>query len=193
MADFLTRITAPSETPISLAEVKAQIRVDHADEDTYITSLINAATGFVDGLGALGRAMVTQGWSQAEYNPPEKICLRILPAQSLDAVKYYDDANALQTATLADFELVADSDVAYVRPIIGKSWPSTYDRPDGLIVEYTSGHGAAADVPATIKHAMLMLVAHWYQNRETVVFGTPNTIPYGFSDMLTIERGGWYG
>lgn len=193
MSDFLTRIAAPAETPISLAEVKAQIRVDHADEDTYITSLIDAATGFVDAQGVLGRAMVTQGWSQAYQNPPSQVSLHILPAQSLEAVKYYDENNDIQTATLADYELVSEAYCAYVQPVSGKSWPTAYDRPDAVIIEYTAGYGDASDVPAAVKHGMLMLVAHWYQNRETVVFGTPNTLPMGFTDLLNIERGGWYG
>jgi len=35
-------------------------------------------------------------------------------------------------------------------------------------VNYVAGYGAATAVPQTIKQAMLMLIAHWFENREAV-------------------------
>ena len=40
-----TLVTAPSYYPISLAQAKDHLRVDHTDDDGYIQALIAAATG----------------------------------------------------------------------------------------------------------------------------------------------------
>jgi uncharacterized phiE125 gp8 family phage protein len=59
----LTRITAPAATPITLEEAKAQLRVDHEDEDLLIQHYVDAATAWLDGpAGILGRCLVTQNW-----------------------------------------------------------------------------------------------------------------------------------
>ena len=58
------RTVAPSETPVTLADAKAHLRVDHGDEDTLIGALVSAATEYLDGWdGILGRCLVTQTWT----------------------------------------------------------------------------------------------------------------------------------
>jgi hypothetical protein len=48
-------------------------------------------------------------------------------------------------------------------------------------------------VPQTVRHALLMLVAHWYENRETTQEKQMQDLPYGFMEMMNIERNSWYG
>ena len=46
----------------------------------------------------------------------------------------------------------------------------------GIEIQFTAGFGAAAtDVPAPLRQAILLLVAHWYENREPVVAGIAAT------------------
>lgn len=101
----LVRVTAPSALPISVAEAKAQMRVEGNDEDTIIERLINAAVAFVDVQGVLGFAMITQTWGQWVGPNPGTVMLSLGPVQSVSAIKYYDINGTLQTATLADFNV----------------------------------------------------------------------------------------
>ena len=46
-------------------------------------------------------------------------------------------------------------------------------------VAFTAGYGdEASDVPAPIRHALKLLVAHWFEHREPVVIGAaPPEVP----------------
>jgi uncharacterized phiE125 gp8 family phage protein len=191
----LVRVTAPAASPISLAEVKAQMRVEGTDEDTIIQRLIDAAVAYVDVQGVLGRAMITQTWGEwLPSTPPTSVILALGPVQSVSAIKYYDLDGALQTATLADFNVFGTPNRITVSPKTGKAWPIAQMRDDAIKIEYVIGYGAtSAVVPQTIRHALMMLVAHWYEHRETTQEKQMQDLPYGFMEMMNIERGSWYG
>lgn len=194
MTTALVRTSAPSVTPISLAEAKAHCRVDFADDDALISSLIDAAVSFVDAEGLLGRAMVTQSWAQWETQAPGWPRLKIGPFQSLTSVEYYDAAGVLQSATLANFETRLSGDFVICKPIEGQSWPTAQTRHDAIKITYVAGFGdAATDVPQGIRHGLLMLVAHWYENRAVTAEERLSDVPLGFEALLGAERVGWYG
>jgi len=190
----LVRSVAPSVRPISLSEAKDHCRVSHTDDDAYIDQLIDVAVASVDGKGKSGRALITQTWQQSVGQEPGAVRALMTPFQSLTAVHYYDDAGLLQEATLAEFEAIGLADETYIRPKDGYSWPSADDRPDAIRLTYTAGYGdSASAVPASIRHALLMMVAHWYENRETVSADKMIETPYAADHLLSLERMGWYG
>ena len=190
----LVRVTAPSASPISLAEAKAQMRVEGNDDDIVIQRLIDSAVAFVDAQGVLGFAMITQTWAQWLSPNPGTVQLSLGPVQSVSAVKYYDVDGVLQTATLSDFNVFGTPNRITVSPKAGKAWPVTQTRDDAIKIEYVVGYGAtSASVPQTVRHALMMLVAHWYENRETSSEKQMLDMPYGFSEMIGIERNQWYG
>lgn len=190
----LSLVTAPAASPLTLAEAKAQMRVEHTDDDTIIQRLIDAAVAFVDVTGALGKAMITQTWAQWVGMVPGTVQLMLGPVQSVTAIKYYDTDGVLQTATLSDFDVFGTPTSTTVSPKSGKSWPVAQNRPYAIRIEYVIGYGdAASDVPQTVRHALMMLVAHWYENREGTQERALSDVPYGFNELIGIERGHWYG
>lgn len=190
----LVRVTAPATAPISLAEAKTQMRVESSDDDGIIQRLIDAAVAFVDVQGALGKAMITQTWGQWLSPNPSTVYLSLGPVQSVSAIKYYDVDGALQTATLADFNVFGTPNRISVSPKSGKAWPVTQTRDDAIKIEYVIGYGStSSSVPETVRHALMMLVAHWYDMRETSTEKQMYDLPFGFTDMIGIERNTWYG
>lgn len=190
----LVRVTAPAALPISVAEAKAQMRVEGNDDDTIIERLVNAAVAFVDVQGVLGRAMITQTWGEWLAPNPSTVLLSLGPVQSVSAIKYYDVDGVLQTATLADFNVFGTPNRITITPKTGKAWPVTQNRDDAIKIEYVIGYGASStSVPQTVRHALMMLVAHWYENRETTQEKQMQDLPYGFMEMMNIERNSWYG
>jgi len=190
----LVRVTAPATAPISLAEAKAQMKVEGSDDDTIIQRLIDAAVAFVDAQGALGKAMITQTWGQWLSPNPNTVYLTLGPVQSVSAIKYYDVDGVLQTATLSDFNVFGTPNRISVSPKSGKAWPVTQTRDDAIKIEYVIGYGStSASVPETVRHALMMLVAHWYDMRETATDKQLYDLPFGFTDMIGIERNSFYG
>jgi len=162
------RITAPADTPISLAEAKANMRVDGTDEDALITSLIGAAVDLIDGWsGILGRCVFTQTWRQdfQDFPSGRMIRLPLDPVQS-GTVGYSDTANVEQTLSGTFYSLHTDDVGPFLWLLDGQNWPSVNDRLDAVRIEMVVGYGAASDVPNSIKQALFLMVGHWYENRE---------------------------
>lgn len=182
-------VTAPEEMPISLAEAKANCRVDadNTDEDTLVTGLIDAATSLLDGYaGLLGRCLVTQTW-QVTADDFER-CMR-LPMPATEAVvKVRNSAGQLATVSATDYSLLADGRGSYVRFKDAYAYPGDLAETEGVVIEFTAGYGDAADVPAAIKQAMHLLVAHWFMNREAAAPMSFDELPLGPKALLAPFR-----
>lgn len=157
---------APSVEPVTLAEAKAHCRIEHSDDDALVTALIIAARQSVEDF--TNRALVNQTWKQffdACELPFAKreIWLRKVSVNSITSVKAYAADDTATTVPSIDYFKSGDRVVLKE----GKSWPSHGRQFDAVEIEYVAGYGAvAANVPAPIRQAILMLVAHYYENRE---------------------------
>lgn len=190
----IERTAAPAMEPLTLADVKAHCRVDSTDDDTLLSALLSAAVDHVDADGVLGRAMITQSWAQWVPPSPGRVRLSMGPFQSLTAVNYYDSAGVLQAADVADFDVRKAGDFVTVGPKDGATWPGTQTRADAIKITYVAGFGdAASDVPQGIRHAMFMLVGHWYENREAASELRLVDAPLAVDALLNRHRVAWYG
>ena len=187
----MTLVTPPTEYPVSLAEAKAQFRETSADEDATIARLISAAVAHLDAQGVLGRAMVTQTWSQAFHAPWARVFTKI-PASALVSATYYDENNVSQSLTIGDYSILKHTDWSFICPNDGISWPTTYSRPDAITFVFTAGYGDPHDVPENIRHAILLLVTHWFENR-TEAGENMSSIPFGFADLIGETKLSFYG
>ncbi|WP_310419720.1 head-tail connector protein [Mycoplana sp. BE70] len=180
------RTSAPASTPVSLVEAKASLRVDFSDDDDLITSLIAAAVNHFDGWsGTLGRALVTQSWRQ-DFGRLGVMRLPVGPVASIAKIEYFDGDNVVQTVADTVYTLRTDAVGSYVDLAPDQAWPTTHTRPDAVSVTYVAGT-AAADVPAAIKTALLLMVGHFYANREAVGEAR-SELPFGVHALVAPYR-----
>ena len=186
-------VTAPGATPITLAEAKAHLRVDHAEDDTLIGTLIQAATDHLDGWsGVLGRCLVTQTWSQSFDGFYGRFLRLPFPdVASIASVTYQDADDAEQIVASASYAIKEDAKSAYLFFAESFAIPTVYARPDAVTVTFTTGYGAASAVPEAIKAAIKLLVGHWYENRESISAGPGlSELPMSVQSLVTPYRRG---
>jgi len=186
------RTAAPATLPVTRAEAKAQLQIDSSDTtwDSLVDGLIDAAVSHIDGWsGILGRCLVTQTWMQT-FECFERELDLPFPDVSAVTVQYRDAAGTLQTYDAANYVLQEEAGGSCVELLTTAAIPATIaTREDRVVVTMTVGYGAAANVPAAIKQAILVMVGHWFANRETVNVGNiVSELPYGATALLAPFR-----
>jgi uncharacterized phiE125 gp8 family phage protein len=162
-------LTAPAVEPLSLAEAKAFLRVETADDDAVVTALIAGARIHIE--AQTRRALITESWRLAFDCWPADGRLSVGPAplQTLTAARVFDMNNVAQAVDTAAF--VPDKGAS---ALIFAPWalPAPGRAQAGIALDVTVGYGdAASDVPEPLRQAMRILVAHWYENRGLVTTG----------------------
>lgn len=157
--------TAAATNPITTAEVKSHLNIDHTDDDTYLDTLIAAATDHCENYTL--RSFVTRTYTGTLAAFTNEILLPRPNGLTVTSVKYYDEDNAQQTLATSVYGTDFTQEPALIYLKDGQSWPALYDRPNPIEVIWTAGYGAASAVPEGIKVIIKLLVGEWYKNRES--------------------------
>lgn len=190
----LTLVTAADGEPITLEQAKAQLRLDTDDDDAYVLDLIAAAREHVE--GQTRRALKQQtfdyaidgGWPLVDGLP--MIQLPINPVVSVTSISYQDASGTSPEPTLAaaDYAVTTRNNGSYIVPGYNVTWPSVRDVPDAITVRFVAGY---TTIPAALKHAIKLLVAHLYENREPVSRNAViASVPYTVEALLSPFRSG---
>lgn len=175
-------VTSTPTEPVTLAELKAHLRITGTAEDTYLTALITSARDMCE---RITRRTIPQttlvlwldnwpceaiGWWDGVREGPvngerkDNVELPRPPVISVESVSTFDQA---------DVEAVMNSSLYYVsnpdkdqcgRVVLRNlaTWPVALRSADAVKIAYTAGY---ASVPSTLKQAIMMMAAHLYTNR----------------------------
>ena len=186
------RTVAPTAYPLSLAEVKAHLRIDGNDEDALLGGYLASAVARAENSTGLG--LLQQTWTQTfpAFASPMLLYRRPLLAVGSPAaavtVAYLDSAGATQALSETFYRVTGiGADRAYggVRLASGASWPPTYADEEAVKITYTVGFGTTGSaVPEEIRQAIKTMVSDWYLYRESLYQGSVDELPFGAEALL---------
>lgn len=205
----LTLVTAPIAEPVTLDEAKDHLRVDDANEDAYIASLIPVARDYVEAV--TGLAFVSQQWLYTADNFPysgywpygygsygafayatsgynsydDTIKLYRAPLISVQSITYIDPTGNTQTLASNQYTVLTASTIGEIALNYGCYWPFTRPVRNAVQVSFTAGYPNVESIPESFLGAMKYLINDMYVNRESSVDGMRANANPHFQAFLT--------
>lgn len=161
-------VVPPAIEPVSLLEIKAQLKIDPDDEsyDDQVEPLIIAAREWCE--DHQERAYITQTWELALDAWPCGNIIKLPRAklQEVESVEYVDDGGTVTSWDGVNYIIDRYSKPGKIVRHLNTRWPHVkLAAANGIIIRYVAGYGDSADdVPEKIKQAIILLVCHWFEN-----------------------------
>jgi len=157
---YIRVVTQATAEPISLEDAKANLRVDHTDDDARIQRHITEAREWVE--RRVQKAIANVTYAQAFDAFASPLVLSIIPISSIISVSYEDVNDTTQSAAF----IFKPPNLVYSSPS-GSSWPVAFNRPDSVRVKYIAGEAGIEVIPAPLIAAMHLKIQHLYDGDET--------------------------
>lgn len=194
---FVARASGTAEAlAVSLGEIKNHLRITHELEDQDVTMRSWAAQRAIT---AHVGPLVESAWDWTLD--------RFVSGSYLQAPAYMASVTAIYyrpptgpRVEFTDYVVDAESRPLRIFTATGKSWPTAELRPaGGVVIELNAGWPIVDGVPQTpepLKMALLLLVGHYYRNREAVILegSAPRELPMGVASLIEpyrIHGSGW--
>ncbi|MDW7659342.1 MAG: head-tail connector protein [Bacillota bacterium] len=162
----MVKIITPVETePVSLAEVRQHLRLpEEQTEDDLLLGLIRTARAYCENFTRCALAEQTLEMYLDRFPVNSSIMLPYPPLRSVMEIGCKDSAGIEMILPTSDYIVDTDREPGRVMPGFGVSWPVFTPFPAAPIrIRFVAGY---AVLPEPIRQAMLLLVGHWYENRE---------------------------
>lgn len=157
-------VTPPETEPVSLDAVKLHLRLipgDDSEDEQIITPLITMAREFCENV--TGRALSPQTIAAYPPSDMQRVLLPMPPLVEVERINTYDEAG--NSRTLAQDAYTVDTVDGLVT--LG-TLPGNLRTHNPVEIIYRTGR---ENIPGPIRQAILLLVGHYYENREAVKVG----------------------
>ena len=155
-------ITAATTLPLSLADTIEHLRITHTDHNRLIEDLIWSAVKAFEKRANV--CLSAQTWKAFINKGYEEIELWKYPITGISSIQYYDDDNSIQTLSTSYYVTNAiEGSNGFPRPavIYVESVPSTYDKEDAFVINFTAGY---TTIDYDVKQALLAWIWNKYEN-----------------------------
>lgn len=171
--------TAPVNPLFTLDQIKAHLCItdDLTETDAQITDLGDAVESYLDGNdGVLNRGLITQSWTLIRTGLRALMSLPLPPLQSVDEIRYLDNQGVQQILSASLYRVVYTGAVNRRAIIViadNETYPSTDSQIGNVEIDFTCGYGDSwNDIPPNARQLALLLLASFYELRETEIVGT---------------------
>lgn len=186
---MLVELTPIQSADLPVAAFRDHLRLgtgfaDDAVQDAVLESFLRAAIAAIE--ARIGKALLerTFGWSLTRWRDDCEQPLPVAPVSAVIDIVEIDDLGFEQSAT-GSWVLLTDAN----RPVLrGNSGTLPRIPRNGSVrVEMTAGFGGWSDIPADLTQAVLLLAAHFYENRREGV-GEGPSMPFGVASLIEKYR-----
>ena len=180
-------LTAPSAEPVTVAELRTRLRLNHTAEDTDLAEFLSAAVEQFE--QDCNRPILSTTYRQSLSRWPHDgiIVLGRGGVTAVSAVKSYAADGSAEDLDADAWLAVLSTPPARVElamiPVEVLTAGGIVRRPVGC-VEFTAGWASAAAVPALVKRGVKLLAAHFYEHREAYREGKLDELPIGWWNLV---------
>lgn len=164
----LIETVPPSVEPITLTEFKSHARIDITDDDDLITNfIIPTARSHVENI--LRKVLINTTFELRLDCFPASTSIWIPnpPLSSVTSVEYIDENGVSQTLATTEYTVDLHTEPGRIYLQHEKFWPSIRRIQNAVKITFVAGFGSAStSVPIPIRHAILLIGADLYENRE---------------------------
>jgi len=167
---------------ITLEEAKEHLRVDHEIEDDLIQVLIQAA--YLHAEKKTRRSLIEREIDLVIDSLPQRdkpIEIQYAPVKEIISFDYISASGNPESIDPSMLRLDTRELYPKLMPQFGTVWPDVIAEPESITIGIKVGY---TETPADIRQALLLMVGHLYEHRESVVIGAAlSELPMGV-DML---------
>lgn len=153
----LTLVAGPTSEPVTLAQAKAFLRIEHTADDAAIVTSISAARQYAEHY--LRTALLPQTWDYVVANPESlTVQLSVGPAQSITSLTLTSESGEVSVVNASNYRLSVDGFAVLLSNV-----PVT----EKMTVRYSAGLVATpAEIPAPIVQGLLHHMAVMMETRD---------------------------
>lgn len=174
-------VTPPTEEPVTLDMVKAQSRVTHSLDDALLLAYISAARDYLEIVTRRQFLSTTYQWTGLQ-NPPGTIVLDRSPVQSVSEIAVMQGSVVESVLDPTTYMILPGTDpaaVALLTPVPAMAL---------LRVTFIAGWATTEVMPPSLIQATLLLVSHFYEQREASTAQKLEKIPYGVEALIWANK-----
>lgn len=198
----LTKIETVEEQPVTLLEAKQHLRVDITEDDALIERLIEVATDYAETYCDMTFMMCKYRMKLDAFpytirlpRPPANEGLLKIAGGSVE-IRYQpsDCDQPLVVLDSSHYRYDCSASPGCIYFACNDGWPADANMNQNAVeIDWWAGFGPSPkDVPAKVKHGILMLIGQYYERRLATEELSSSEVPFGVRSLLDASKWGAY-